>query len=67
MAKTRKPNKFVLAAIAAAHLSITALTWRDLNRRPAGQVRGSKILWRALSGANTGGSVAYWVFGRKPA
>ncbi|MGI9093277.1 MAG: hypothetical protein ACR2FF_07535 [Mycobacteriales bacterium] len=65
MAARRKPSKLVLAAIATAHLTITALTWRDLRNRPAQSVRGSKSIWRAASAANTMGSAAYWLGGRR--
>jgi hypothetical protein len=61
-----KINPWVLGAIGAAHVSVTALTWRDLRRRPAGQVRGKKAVWRVLSAANTSGSAMYWLFGRRP-
>lgn len=47
------------------HILVTAATWRDLRRRPSSQVRGSKRLWRIASAANTLGSVAYLVIGRK--
>jgi len=47
------------------HLIVTSLTWRDLARRSAGQIRGSAQLWRVASGLNTLGSVAYWTIGRK--
>lgn len=61
----QNPNKALLTAIAVAHLSITALTWRDLRRRGAKKVRGSKAFWRVFSGVNTTGSAAYWLLGRK--
>jgi hypothetical protein len=48
------------------HILITAATWRDLKRRPSSQVRGSKRIWRIVSAANTLGSLAYLVAGRKP-
>lgn len=62
---TGKPNKLVLAATAGVHLSVTALTWRDLRDRPAWQVRGNKTIWRLASAANTIGSAAYWLYGRR--
>ena len=65
MAAERKPNKVVLAAVAVVHLTIMALTWRDLRSRPAGQVRGPKKLWQVASALNTTGSAAYWLFGRR--
>ena len=60
-----KPNKVVLATVFVVHVMVTALTWRDLRSRPAGQVRGPKNLWRVASALNTSGSAAYWLFGRR--
>jgi hypothetical protein len=54
-----------IIAVLVAHTAITALTWRDLQHRPAEQVRGSKKLWRVVSAANTVGTVAYLALGRK--
>ena len=65
MAAKGKPNKVVLATVAVVHLTVMALTWRDLRARPAGQVRGPKQLWRVASALNTTGSAAYWLFGRR--
>ncbi len=47
------------------HVLVTAFTWRDIGRRPQAQVRGSKWVWRLLSGANTGGSAIYFICGRR--
>jgi hypothetical protein len=63
----RRPNKFVLAAIGVIHLTTVTLTWRDIRQRPEDQIRGSKTLWRVLSAANTTGSGAYWLVGRRRA
>jgi hypothetical protein len=63
----RKPNKVVLAVIAVVHVTVTALTWRDLRKRSATDVRGNKKAWRVASAMNTGGSAAYWIFGRRRA
>jgi hypothetical protein len=60
-----KPNKVVLAIAAVVHVTVMALTWRDLRSRPAGQVRGPKVLWLVASALNTSGSAAYWLFGRR--
>lgn len=65
MAEQRKPSKLILAAIAVVHLTALTLTWRDLRDRPAERVRGSKTFWRIASAVNTGGSAAYWLFGRR--
>lgn len=67
MADQRKPNKVVLAIIVVMHLTAATLTWRDLRDRPAEQIRGSKAFWRIASAVNTGGSAAYWLFGRRRA
>jgi hypothetical protein len=66
-ADKKKPNKAVLAVAAAVHVTVVALTWRDLKNRPATQIRGSKTLWRTASAMNGLGSVGYWVFGRRRA
>ncbi len=54
-----------MAVIGLVHTAVTALTWRDLRRRSGADIRGRKSLWRAVSTLNTGGSVGYWLFGRK--
>ena len=60
-----RKNTAVLAAILAAHVAITSLTWRDIRNRPDGQVRGSKRAWRIASALNTVGSLGYLVLGRR--
>lgn len=64
-----KPGKLQnlkpLAVVIPAHIVVTAYTWRDLRRRTPDQVRGSKHFWRVTSGANTLGSLLYYVLGRK--
>jgi hypothetical protein len=47
------------------HVTVTALTWRDLHRRTPGQVRGKKAFWRVFSALNTGNSALYWLFARR--
>ena len=66
MAKRLTPQQARIVTIAVvAQLVIAALTLRDLSRRPADQVRGPKWLWRILGTANTSGSAAYWLLGRR--
>jgi hypothetical protein len=50
-----------LVAFLALHLVAVALTWRDINRRPAERVRGSKWMWRVATGLNTGGATAAYL------
>lgn len=47
------------------HIAVAAWTWRDIERRPAEQIRGTKRLWKTASAMNTLGSLAYWIGGRK--
>jgi hypothetical protein len=65
MAAQGKPNKFVIGAVLVVHAMIATLTWRDIKRRTPAQVRGPKAVWRTASAANTLGSAAYWLFGRR--
>jgi hypothetical protein len=59
----RKPTGVVLVVV--GHVLVAAWTWRDIRRRPTGQIRGSKGLWRVLSAVNTLGSASYWLIGRR--
>ena len=61
---TDKQKRALIVAL-IVHVIVLNLTWRDLRRRPASAVRGNKRLWRLASMANTSGSVAYWLFGRR--
>lgn len=58
-------QKAVLVA-GAVELVLTAVTLRDLARRPADQVRGSKARWVALSVVQPVGPLAYLAWGRRP-
>jgi hypothetical protein len=59
-------QKKVIAVVLVFHLIMIKLTWRDLRRRPDDAVRGRKRFWRIASTMNTTGSLAYWLFGRRP-
>jgi hypothetical protein len=64
--KSRDAHKTRVTIVAlVVHLIVTTLTWRDLDRRTAGEIRGNARLWRVASGLNTLCSVAYWTVGRK--
>ena len=58
-------QKLLVVVILVAHLFIARFTLRDLRRRPDSAVRGPKRLWRVWSMANTTGSLAYWLVGRR--
>jgi hypothetical protein len=53
----------VLASIAVALVIVTAAQ-RDIQRRPAAEIRGQKWLWRLVC-LNALGAIAYFRFGRR--
>jgi hypothetical protein len=52
--------------IGAAQLAFLTAAQRDLSRRPAEQIRGSKMFWRLATLVNFIGPGCYFAFGRKP-
>jgi hypothetical protein len=48
----------------AASLAVVAAAERDLHRRPAAEVRGSKLAWRLIC-LNAAGALAYFKAGRR--
>jgi hypothetical protein len=61
----RRPPATFWAAIAAAQVTVTAVTWHDLRQRTPDQVRGSKTFWRVFSALNMGNAALYWLFARR--
>jgi hypothetical protein len=59
-------ERLTLIALTAAAASLVAGAERDLQRRPAEQVRGSKTLWRLLC-LNAIGAAVYFCWGRRTA
>jgi len=51
--------------IGAAQLAFLTAAQRDLSRRPAEQIRGSKMFWRLATLINFIGPGCYFAFGRK--
>ncbi|MDQ1057233.1 hypothetical protein QFZ23_001134 [Arthrobacter globiformis] len=51
--------------IGTAQLAFLAAAQRDLSRRPAEQIRGSKMFWRLATLVNFIGPGCYFAFGRK--
>ncbi|HEX5900877.1 MAG TPA: hypothetical protein VFY32_15845 [Solirubrobacteraceae bacterium] len=63
--KDLSPGHRVLASVLiAVSLGLVAAAERDLQRRPATQVRGSKNLWRLVC-LNALGAAAYLRWGRR--
>ncbi|ASN38361.1 PLDc N-terminal domain-containing protein [Paeniglutamicibacter terrestris] len=53
-----------IAMLALAQLALQFVALRDLVKRPAADVRGSKSLWAAATFINFFGPLAYLAFGR---
>lgn len=51
--------------VGAIQLSLLLAAQRDISRRPAEQIRGSKVMWRLVSFVNFIGPGGYFAFGRK--
>lgn len=47
-------------------LTLAAIAWTDLARRPAKYVRGPKPLWALAIAVNFVGPISYLIFGRLP-
>lgn len=52
-------------ALLAFETILVAAAERDLQRRPAGSIRGPKLLWRAVATQNIIGPAAYFGLGRR--
>jgi hypothetical protein len=59
------PARIGTIVIGAAQLAFLAAAQRDLSRRPAEQIRGSKMFWRLATLVNFIGPGCYFAFGRK--
>lgn len=57
--------KAVTMVLAAVQVSLAVSAWTDLAKRPAEQVRGSKLKWAAIIGINFVGPIAYFRRGRR--
>jgi len=57
--------RFGTVIVGAAQLAFLAAAQRDISRRPADQIRGSKTLWRLATLVNFIGPGSYFAFGRK--
>lgn len=53
--------------VVAGLVEVAVTTWcvRDLKHRPAGQVRGPKVLWGPAMSVQPFGPIAYLVWGRR--
>ncbi len=61
-------NRRLLIAAATAEAGLKAAVLIDLRRRPASQIRGSKLMWVAIAvlvNSAGVGPLSYFVFGRR--
>ena len=59
------PQRVSVVVGAVIQITLLVAALRDIRRRPADQIRGSKRLWTAASFINFIGPISYFVFGRK--
>ena len=57
--------KFGTITAAVVQLSLLVAAQRDISRRPAEEIRGSKTLWRLATLVNFVGPGSYFTFGVK--
>lgn len=62
--KDSRTQQFRVLALIAVSLGLVAVAQRDIQRRPADQVRGSKLLWRLIC-LNALGALSYFRWGRR--
>jgi Phospholipase_D-nuclease N-terminal len=60
-----RSQQVAIGALAAVELSAKIAAARDIQRRPASQVRGNKLFWRLALLVNTFGPLGYFLFGRR--
>ena len=58
-------QRVAVGVVGAAQVTLTAAAYRDLLRRPADQVNGTKLAWGLALLVNWVGPIAYFVDGRK--
>jgi hypothetical protein len=54
-----------VVVVGAIQLTLLLAAQRDISRRPAEQIRGSKTMWRVATLVNLIGPGSYFAFGRK--
>jgi hypothetical protein len=64
-AQLSERQRTLLVGAAAAELSLKIAALVDIARRPADQIRGPKMLWRAAMAINLLGPLSYFLIGRK--
>lgn len=58
-------QRAAIVSLGLAELGMKIAAARDIQRRPADQIRGSKLLWRLALLVNTFGPLGYFLLGRR--
>ncbi|WP_454043039.1 PLD nuclease N-terminal domain-containing protein [Cellulosimicrobium sp. Marseille-Q8652] len=58
-------QKIAVGVIGAVQVALTTAAYRDLARRPADEVNGTKLAWGIALLVNWVGPIAYFLDGRK--
>ncbi len=58
-------QRAAVAVLGCVQVGLAIAAWRDLARRPAARVNGSKRMWAAIIAINWIGPLAYFVRGRR--
>ena len=65
MATQRRARPQLVIPALISHVIMTAVVWRDINRRDPSELRGNKTIWRVLTAMNTGNHLLYYLVGRR--
>jgi nitrate reductase NapE component len=57
-------NRLLVAILGALGFALISVAERDIQRRPADEMRGPKLIWRLVS-LNMLGAVGYLLWGRQ--
>jgi len=58
-------QKVAVGVLGAAQVTLTVAAYRDLARRPADEINGTKLSWGLALLVNWVGPIAYFAAGRK--
>jgi hypothetical protein len=56
--------RVAVLVLGAIQIALYVAAYRDIARRPAAEIRGSKAKWRAICLLNTVGPLSYFRWGR---
>ncbi|HXW44440.1 MAG TPA: PLDc N-terminal domain-containing protein [Streptosporangiaceae bacterium] len=60
-------QRTAIKVLAIGELALKVAMLIDIRRRPASQIRGPKVAWRAAAAVNLIGPLSYFAFGRRRA